>query len=129
MRLPFTLAFLTLGTMGAAAGPVGLWRVADGTAQVHVMPCHGALCGSVRGKQVLINMKPNGAKRLGRHHRRRSRRHAICRQNLDGRRIAARRRLRDGRRAVRWADLDARALRLASKRAPPTRRRQVDLNR
>jgi uncharacterized protein (DUF2147 family) len=61
MRLPFALAFLALGTMSAAAGPVGLWRVADGSAQVHVVPCHGALCGSARGKQVLINMKPNGA--------------------------------------------------------------------
>jgi uncharacterized protein (DUF2147 family) len=61
MRVPFALAFLALGTMSAAAGPVGLWRVADGTAQVHLMPYPGALCGSVRGKQVLINMKPDGA--------------------------------------------------------------------
>jgi uncharacterized protein (DUF2147 family) len=60
MRVPFAFAFLALGTVSAAAGPVGLWRVADATAQVHVMPCHGALCGSVHGKQVLINMKPNG---------------------------------------------------------------------
>jgi hypothetical protein len=40
--------------------PVGVWRVADGSAQVNVMPCHGALCGSVGGKRILIRMKPNG---------------------------------------------------------------------
>ena len=61
MRLSVALAFFALGTMSAGAGPVGVWRVADGSAQVHLMLCHGALCGSVKGKQVLINMKPNGA--------------------------------------------------------------------
>jgi uncharacterized protein (DUF2147 family) len=61
MRLPLIFAFLALSTMTAAAGPVGVWRVADGSAEVHVMPCRGALCGSVQGKRVLIRMKPNGA--------------------------------------------------------------------
>jgi uncharacterized protein (DUF2147 family) len=61
MRLPFVFAFLALGTTTAAAGPVGVWRVADGSAEVHVMPCQGALCGSAHGKRVLIGMKPNGA--------------------------------------------------------------------
>jgi uncharacterized protein (DUF2147 family) len=61
MRLLFITAFLALGTGAAAAGPVGVWRVADGSAQVHVMPCRGALCGSVDGKRVLIDMRPNGA--------------------------------------------------------------------
>jgi uncharacterized protein (DUF2147 family) len=60
MRLPLVFTCLAFGTVGAAAGPVGVWRVADGSAQVHVMPCHGALCGSVAGKRVLIRMKPNG---------------------------------------------------------------------
>jgi hypothetical protein len=50
MRVPFAFAFLALGTVSAAAGPVGLWRVADATAQVHVMPCHGALCGSTASR-------------------------------------------------------------------------------
>ena len=61
MRLPLAFAFLTLGALGANAGPVGIWRVADGSAQVHVMPCRGALCGSAHGKRIFINMKPNGA--------------------------------------------------------------------
>ena len=61
MRLPLALAFLTLGSISALAGPVGVWRVEDGSAEVQIAPCHGALCGSARGKQVLVNMKPNGA--------------------------------------------------------------------
>lgn len=52
----------------AMASPVGEWRIADGTANVAIQPCGGALCGSVSsakdtrmiGKAVLINMKPHG---------------------------------------------------------------------
>ena len=60
MRLPLVSACLALSTLSAAAGPVGVWRGADGSAQVHLMPCHGALCGSVGGKRILIRMKPKG---------------------------------------------------------------------
>jgi uncharacterized protein (DUF2147 family) len=61
MRLPLVFAFLAFGTASALAGPVGVWRVADGTAEVQIAPCHGALCGIARGQQVLVDMKPNGA--------------------------------------------------------------------
>jgi uncharacterized protein (DUF2147 family) len=54
----------------AVAGPVGEWKIADGTANVAIKPCGGNLCGyvswakdpgTVLGRQVLINMAPNGA--------------------------------------------------------------------
>ncbi|HLH12309.1 MAG TPA: DUF2147 domain-containing protein [Methylovirgula sp.] len=56
---------------GAAsvAGPVGVWQVADGTANVAIRPCGQNLCGFVAwskdganlvGREVLIDMKPNG---------------------------------------------------------------------
>jgi uncharacterized protein (DUF2147 family) len=61
MRLPLASVVLILSTLAASAGPVGIWRVADGSAEVHVMPCRGSLCGSVHGKRVFINMKPSGA--------------------------------------------------------------------
>src|SRR3954451_16704429 len=119
MRGLFAFALLVLATVSAAAGPVGLWRVADGTAQVHVMPCHGALCGSVHGKQVLINMKPNGTNlwagtivdaRDGTQH--------AGKISMQG--VAPRRGPRDGRRDLRWSDLDARALRLTLERSAPS---------
>jgi uncharacterized protein (DUF2147 family) len=52
------------------AGPVGEWRIADGSANVSIRPCGGNLCGFVSwsqegqnmvGKEVLISMRPNGA--------------------------------------------------------------------
>jgi uncharacterized protein (DUF2147 family) len=60
MRLPLAFALLTLGTVAASAGPAGVWRVADGSAQVQVARCRAALCGSVHGKRVFINMRPSG---------------------------------------------------------------------
>jgi uncharacterized protein (DUF2147 family) len=54
----------------AAAGPVGEWKIADGTANVAIKPCGGNLCGyvswakepaSLVGRQVLIDMTQNGA--------------------------------------------------------------------
>jgi uncharacterized protein (DUF2147 family) len=52
------------------AGPVGEWRIADGSANVSIRPCGSNLCGfvswsqegqNVVGKEVLISMHPNGA--------------------------------------------------------------------
>ncbi len=54
----------------AMSGPVGEWRIADGTANVSIRPCGVNLCGfvswskegdNVVGKEVLISMRPNGA--------------------------------------------------------------------
>lgn len=51
------------------AGPLGEWRIADGSANVSIRQCGGNLCGfvswaqdgpSMVGKQVLISMRPNG---------------------------------------------------------------------
>lgn len=52
----------------STAGPVGEWRVADGTANVLIRPCGVNLCGFVSwsrdsttvGREVLINMRPEG---------------------------------------------------------------------
>ncbi len=53
----------------AAAGPVGELKIADGTANVAIKPCGDNLCGyvswakepaSLIGRQVLVNMSPNG---------------------------------------------------------------------
>jgi uncharacterized protein (DUF2147 family) len=53
----------------AFAGPVGEWRIADGTANVAIHNCGGDLCGYVSwskdqgamvGKPVLVGMKPIG---------------------------------------------------------------------
>ena len=65
--LGFTICALI--TTPAAAGPVGEWRIADGSANVAIRPCGAHLCGyvswsketaSLVGTQVLINMKRNG---------------------------------------------------------------------
>ncbi len=54
----------------AIAGPVGEWRIADGSANVSIRQCGGNLCGFVSwsqesqnmvGQEVLISMRPNGA--------------------------------------------------------------------
>lgn len=51
------------------AGPVGEWRIADGSANVSIRPCGSNLCGFVSwsqegqnmvGQEVLISMRPNG---------------------------------------------------------------------
>lgn len=53
----------------AASGPVGAWRIEDGTAIVDIRPCGTDLCGYVAsakdsessaGEQVFYNMKPDG---------------------------------------------------------------------
>jgi uncharacterized protein (DUF2147 family) len=58
-----------LAMVSSASGPIGEWKIADGTADVVIRPCGGDLCGFVArakdgaatiGRQVLINMKPNG---------------------------------------------------------------------
>ncbi len=58
-----------LGTTSAATGPIGEWKIADGTATVAIRPCGGDLCGFVSwskddafvvGRQVLVNMRRNG---------------------------------------------------------------------
>lgn len=52
------------------AGPLGEWRVADGTANVAIRHCGADLCGFVSwtktpgeaiGREVLIDMKPTGS--------------------------------------------------------------------
>jgi uncharacterized protein (DUF2147 family) len=54
----------------ALPGPVGDWRIADGSAVVNIRPCGENLCGFVAptkdsdpsaGKQVFFDMKPEGA--------------------------------------------------------------------
>jgi uncharacterized protein (DUF2147 family) len=56
-------------TASDAAAPVGEWQIADGTANVAIRPCGPDLCGfvtwsknaaNVVGREVLIDMKPNG---------------------------------------------------------------------
>ncbi len=79
----FALMVLSLG--GAAADPIGDWRVADGTATVRIKKCGAGICGfiastrgapgkddrnpdpskrgrSVLGLEVLINLRPSGDK-------------------------------------------------------------------
>lgn len=58
----------------AAVGPVGLWRVADGSAVIEIKPCSQDLCGFVAeapppaegekaavGQQILMGMRLDGA--------------------------------------------------------------------
>jgi len=54
----------------AEAGPVGEWKTQDGAAKVAIKPCGDNLCGYVSwtkdasafvGRQVLLNLKQNGA--------------------------------------------------------------------
>jgi uncharacterized protein (DUF2147 family) len=56
-------------TASDASAPVGEWQIADGTANVAIRPCGPDLCGfvtwsknaaNVVGREVLIDMKPNG---------------------------------------------------------------------
>jgi uncharacterized protein (DUF2147 family) len=56
-------------TASDVAAPVGEWQIADGTANVAIRPCGPDLCGfvtwsknaaNVIGREVLIDMKPNG---------------------------------------------------------------------
>jgi uncharacterized protein (DUF2147 family) len=63
------LVSLCLQPASADGGPVGEWKVQDGTANIEIKPCGGNLCGHVSwskedasyvGREVLINMKPNG---------------------------------------------------------------------
>ncbi len=58
-----------LAMVSSAPGPIGEWKIADGTANVAIRPCGGDLCGFVSwakessttlGRQVLIDMKPDG---------------------------------------------------------------------
>jgi uncharacterized protein (DUF2147 family) len=58
-----------LATVSKAPGPVGEWKIADGTANVAIRPCGANLCGFVSwakdstaslGRKVLIDMKPDG---------------------------------------------------------------------
>jgi len=58
-----------LAMVAKAPGPVGEWKIADGTANVAIRPCGANLCGFVSwtkdgaaalGRQVLIDMKPDG---------------------------------------------------------------------
>jgi uncharacterized protein (DUF2147 family) len=80
----FTAALLVMATSAASAtasdasapvtasdasAPVGEWQIADGTANVAIRPCGPDLCGfvtwsknaaNVVGREVLIDMKPNG---------------------------------------------------------------------
>jgi uncharacterized protein (DUF2147 family) len=57
-----------------AVGPVGLWRVADGSALIEIRSCSEVLCGFVAdapppgpgekpavGQQILLGMHPDGA--------------------------------------------------------------------
>lgn len=70
IRTLMTAASLTLLTLAtASAGPVGEWKIADGTANVAIRPCGENLCGFVSwskdmggivGQQVLIDMRPDG---------------------------------------------------------------------
>lgn len=70
MKYLWIAAALFLGPSDSGiAGPVGEWRIADGTAHVAIENCGGDLCGyvswtkdsaAVVGKQVLIGMKPSG---------------------------------------------------------------------
>jgi uncharacterized protein (DUF2147 family) len=76
MKIRFMPAFMSLALAmlvsanlaSASTGPVGEWRVADGSATVNVRSCGSSLCGYVAtatshqattvGRQVFFNMKP-----------------------------------------------------------------------
>ncbi|QAY96311.1 DUF2147 domain-containing protein [Methylovirgula ligni] len=58
-----------LAMVSTTPGPIGEWKIADGTANVEIQPCGTNLCGFVSwakessttmGRKVLIDMKPNG---------------------------------------------------------------------
>ncbi|WP_297295296.1 DUF2147 domain-containing protein [uncultured Methylovirgula sp.] len=58
-----------LAMVSSSPDPTGEWKIADGTANVAIRPCGANLCGFVSwakessanlGRQVLIDMKPNG---------------------------------------------------------------------
>jgi len=73
MKIFTTFAAALLFSVGAVAqclaGPVGEWRIADGSANITIHPCGGELCGFISwaadgtgmiGKQVLVGMQPMG---------------------------------------------------------------------
>jgi uncharacterized protein (DUF2147 family) len=76
MRILACLVIALFVVPAAAApppSPIGLWRVADGTATIRIMPCGEAICGFVAsapppapgaepavGQQILIDMRPDG---------------------------------------------------------------------
>lgn len=47
MKISLIAATLVLAPVAAIAGPVGKWRVGDGTAVVSIRQCGAALCGSI----------------------------------------------------------------------------------
>jgi uncharacterized protein (DUF2147 family) len=82
------IAGLSLVAGSALAGPMGTWRVTDGTANIEIAPCYNSLCGMlawsdkpdqkdsknpdvslrnrpVLGIMVLQNMQPQGDKWVG----------------------------------------------------------------
>jgi uncharacterized protein (DUF2147 family) len=88
MKRFILIAGLSLVAGSAWAGPVGTWRVTDGTANIEIAPCYNALCGTVAwsdkpdqkdnknpdvslrnrpvlGIMVLQNMQPQGDKWVG----------------------------------------------------------------
>jgi uncharacterized protein (DUF2147 family) len=88
MKRFILIAGLSLAAGSAWAGPMGTWRVTDGTANVEIAPCYNALCGTVAwsdkpdqkdnknpdasqrnrpvlGIMVLQNMQPQGDKWVG----------------------------------------------------------------
>src|SRR5579862_6683631 len=63
------IALVAYGLARASVGPVGEWKIADGSANVAIRPCGPSLCGFVSwakdsadavGRQVMLNMKPQG---------------------------------------------------------------------
>jgi uncharacterized protein (DUF2147 family) len=63
------LSSLSPRSASAAASPIGEWKIADGSANVVIRSCGVNLCGyvswsrdtgSMVGREVLIDMKPNG---------------------------------------------------------------------
>ena len=51
---------LILAAGPALASPIGIWRVADGTADVRISRCGKNLCGATNGQPVLNAMKQTG---------------------------------------------------------------------
>ncbi|MBB4197060.1 hypothetical protein CCR94_07625 [Rhodoblastus sphagnicola] len=69
-----TCLLLSSAAAQAPASPIGLWRVADGSAIIRVKPCGKAICGYVAaapapapgatsavGKKILVNLRQDGA--------------------------------------------------------------------
>lgn len=69
MQFLSVAAALSFFSLPASAGPVGEWRISDGTANVAIRDCGPNLCGYVSwtkdsdelvGKPVLLGMKQRG---------------------------------------------------------------------